>query len=111
MTTKTKTKVATVTNAQGVEFNVVVVPPGAAYGLEDRLTNDKGKPLVEFYDARYDFWEHGQFVSRYYAETLLPWSGTGLNLDGGVPAWTLEAAPMREAMAAVVAFLARGMAA
>ena len=88
----------------GLEFNVVVVPVGAAYGRDDCLTND-GKLMVEFYDARYLHTEHGQFVTRYNAETLLPWKGNGLCLDGGVPNWSLDAAAMQEAMDAVVAHL------
>jgi len=100
-----KERVATVTNARtGLSFAVVVVPTGAAYGLEDCLTNDGGL-MVEFYDTRFPHTEHGQFVSRYYASTLLPWKGGGLCLDGGVPNWSLDAGAMREAMDAVVSYL------
>lgn len=105
-----KIEVAKVTNGStGIAFAVVVVPPGAAYGLDDCLTNDTGKPMVEFYDTRYPHTEHGQFVSRYYASTLLPWEGTGLNLDGGIPDWQLDAPAMKEAMDGVVRFLAAGV--
>jgi len=104
-----KTQVATVTNSQtGIAFNVVVVPKGAVYGHEDCLTHDKESPLVEFYDTRYPHTEYGQFVSRYYAKTLLPHRGGGLCLDGGIPNWSLDAAAMEEAMDAVVVFLAKG---
>ena len=88
----------------GLTFNVVVVPVGAAYGLDDCLTNE-GKLMVEFYDARHSSTEHGQFVTRYNAEVLLPHNGRGLCLDGGVPNWSLDAAAMKEAMDAVVAHL------
>lgn len=51
--------------------------------------------VVAFYDARYDFTEHGQFVSDYNPETMLERErGYGLNLDGGVPNWTVDAGAM-----------------
>ena len=101
-----KTQVATVTNSHtGISFNVVVVPKGAAYGAEDCLTNE-GSLMVEFYDIRYPHTEYGQFVSRYYAKTLLPHRGGGLCLDGGIPNWTLDAPSMTKAMDAVVTHLA-----
>ena len=58
-------------------FNVRIVNAGDTYGRNDCLVNDKAK-LVEFYDKRYlqDSWMgRGQFVSRYYASTLLDGSG------------------------------------
>jgi hypothetical protein len=62
---------------------------------------DNGRPwlietngeLVAFYDTRYEHSNFGQFVSRYYIDTIL--KGTaGLCLDGGVPEWTISAAGM-----------------
>jgi hypothetical protein len=49
---------------------------GDRYGLDNKLVHDKildGKKdvLVEFYDTRFLHDNIGQFVSRYYAETLL----------------------------------------
>ena len=86
-------------------FNVRIVRTGDAYGLDDRLIND-GAPLVEFYDNRHMHTPRGQFVSRYYIDTLLDRpDGLGLALDGGVPAWTVNADDMR----LVVAYL-RGVA-
>lgn len=56
------------------------------------------RDTVEFYDRNYDFTPDGQFVSRYYAETLLEDSeaskGKGLVLDTGTPAWTVGAREM-----------------
>jgi hypothetical protein len=77
------------------KFNVRVVNKGDKYGLNFCLTHDGDKPLVEFYDVRYPHTEFGQFVSRYYVETILSDKGngpknSGLNLHGGVPEWTVS---------------------
>jgi hypothetical protein len=81
------------------KFNVRVVNKGDKYGLNLCLTHEEDKPLVEFYDARYPHTEFGQFVSRYYVETILGDDGDGpkncgLNLDGGIPDWTVSAKDM-----------------
>jgi hypothetical protein len=56
--------------------------------------------LIEFYDARYPFDKDkhdqkklGQFIGRYYADTLLsdPEDLRGLNLHGGIKDWSLDA--------------------
>jgi hypothetical protein len=80
------------------KFNVRVVNTGDKYGRDFCLTNE-GKPLVEFYDARYPHTEFGQFVARYYVETILEGDGygpkdSGLSLDGGIPEWTVSASDM-----------------
>jgi hypothetical protein len=77
-------------------WTVRFVEKGDRYGLKDCLINN-GLPLVEFYDARFDHTDFGQFVSRYHVETLLeePWHGGGLSLDGRVPAWTVSARCMK----------------
>ena len=79
------------------KFNVRIVNTGDKYGRNDCLTNDKDA-LVEFYDSRYDlqdFMGRGQFVSRYYVETILNGEyPNGLSLDGGIPAWTVSADEM-----------------
>ena len=67
---------------------VRIVEKGDKYGLDDCLDNT-GKPLVEFYDTRYELTDLGQFVSRYHIDTLLGGDG-GLNLDGGVPSWNIN---------------------
>lgn len=49
------------------------------------------KPIVEFYDARYDHTPNGQFICEYYLSTLQESDRfTGLNLNGGVPAWRID---------------------
>ena len=86
----------TVTADNGVTFLVRIVREGERYGRNDCLTHDEPMPLVEFYDTRYPHTERGQFVSRYYADTIaaIP-SGRGLDLDGGVPDWTIDGESMR----------------
>ena len=81
------------------KFNVRIVNKGDKYGRDFCLTHNEDKPLVEFYDARYPHTEFGQFVSRYYVETILGDDGYGskaggLSLDGGIPEWTVSASDM-----------------
>jgi len=82
------------------KFNVRVVNYGDKYGRDFCLTHDEQKPLVEFYDSRYPHTEFGQFVSRYYVETILgedKWGRAegGLCLDGGnADSWTVSAEDM-----------------
>ena len=78
-----------VTNDNNITFSVV-------------LSKDKkDQTLVSFYDTRYDHTQYGQFVGRYYANTLLGldgWSSRGssirdrgLNLHGGIDDWSINA--------------------
>lgn len=84
-------------------FNVRILRKGEKYGLKECLTHKECKTLVEFYDYRHrndKEWKRGQFVSRYYAETLLEHDvNFGLSLDGGIPEWTVSADYMREILA------------
>lgn len=97
MDTTTNSKViAKVTNSEhegrpssGVTFNVIWVPTGGRYGREGCLVN-RGAPMVEFYDARHPHTEHGQFVTRYFADSLAECTGTGLCLDGGCASWSID---------------------
>lgn len=103
------TPIATITNANGIAFTMRLVRKGDGYGRDLALIHDKDRPLVEFYDARHACdptkekgGEYGQFVSRYYAETLLSGGADrGLNLEGSVPAWTIDAPAYRLALAIV----------
>ena len=54
-------------------------------------TETRLKAMVEFYDRRYMHTNYGQFIGRYYLETLLERNIVGLCLDGGVPSWSLSA--------------------
>lgn len=91
-------------NSEGRAFNVRHVPAGSGYGRDYAVENDEA--MIEFYDATnlrlpdeskgYDqSMAHGQFVSRYHISTLRDHpSGVGLNLDGGVSAWSVDAQSM-----------------
>lgn len=108
--TTTITQVQTFTNNAGRTFAVRLLPHGARYGLRNSVVNDKGT-LVEFYDTTFaddgpgagdGFGPLGQFVSRYFAATLLGMDrysnvrrGEGLCLDGGNPqVWSIDGATM-----------------
>lgn len=82
----------TVTNSQGVPFNVRLCRVGDSYGLKQCLINEYKEPMIEFYDARYmdgRFEELGQFVSRYLLSTFLQVEN-GVDLYSGVDAWTVN---------------------
>lgn len=68
---------------------VRIVEHGDNYGLNGTLTHKWERPLVEFYDTRHEHTDFGQFVSRYFLETLIDGEG-GLNLQGGVPMWSIN---------------------
>ena len=54
-------------------YNVRIVKTGERFGLNDCMENNETAPLVEFYDARQSqqkFGPRGQFVWRYYLDTL-----------------------------------------
>jgi len=89
-----------VKNANGRGWSVRLLRKGDNYGLNDVLTVNQEEPLVEFYDATYANDARfdvglGQFVSRYYATSLAESAG-GLNLDGGVAVWFVDADAMTE---------------
>lgn len=84
-------------NDRGRRFGVRIVREGDRYGLDDCLTHDEREPLVEFYDMTYagaDFGPRGQFVSRYYRCTLMDQQFAGLDLDGGIDVWKVDAYAM-----------------
>ena len=91
----------------GTPFVARMVRHGDRYGLDMCLTHtpkpeyDFDSPLIEFYDARYDFDKDtdgtplGQFVSRYYLSTLhgplRHWTtNQGVQLHGNVAAWSVD---------------------
>lgn len=79
-----------VTNSNGLSFNVRIVRKGDTYGRNNCLTHDEDKALVEFYDTRFPHTSLGQFVSRYYADTMLNRGPRALDLDSGIPSWTID---------------------
>lgn len=87
----------TVTNDNGIPFNVVIRPEAPCAGCNK---------AVHIYDDRFHDWpswkEFGQFVSSYYTDTILSHrDGEGINLDGGAPDWNLSA----ENVAAIKEFI------
>lgn len=92
----------TVTNDAGRAFTVRVVLMGDTWGRDDCLTHEEPDPLVEWYDLTYvdKFGPRGQKVSYYYLSTLADHDpARGLALDGGVPAWTVSAGNVADAVA------------
>lgn len=100
-----KCKMLTVWNTEiKRSFNVRIVEKGDKYGMGMCLTHDADDPLVEFYDASYNFDKDengrvlGQFVSRYYMSTLAgEYTGVhGLCLDmGNADSWTVDKTSMK----------------
>jgi hypothetical protein len=97
------------TNSSGRVFTVKVLEPGDRYGRNDVLTWEDdprfGKRAVEFYDRTYAgdrFGEDGQFISRYYEDTLLERAaihqGVGIDLQGDVPVWKIDGTTFSEIM-------------
>lgn len=82
-----------VENGNGITFRVVLLLDGQCinYPAASEITR---RPLVEFYDSRFPHTPDGQFVSRYYLDTLLSGRETGLDLQGDVPAWAIDDAGM-----------------
>lgn len=74
----------------------------ASNGVPFRAVVDAN--MVEFFDRRYieGFTPDGQFVSRYYVDTLIgdrimpgfERGHRGLDLHGGIPDWTIDANTM-----------------
>jgi hypothetical protein len=104
MTQAMATPVRTFTTSQGRTFAVRILPAGAHQGGGARRVTDVA--MVEFYDTTYadDGYEPGgqhgygplgQFVTRYTFGTMISHEG-GLNLDGGVDVWSVDAATMRQ---------------
>jgi hypothetical protein len=100
--------VITIKTARGVPFNVRIVRKFHRYGRGECFTHYEDEPLIEFYDARYieGFGPLGQFVARYYAETLLERDDYGLALYGRERDWVVDAATMRKLRAKMAEILA-----
>jgi len=79
------------TSISGLPLLVVFLPPGTWAGYPAAKSD---KPLVEFYDTRYDHTLFGQFTGgRYYADELLKVDriGRGLALNGSNRDWMISA--------------------
>lgn len=76
------------------KWNIKVVPANDSSRRKTGHADLDADSIVQFYDnsqSKEVFGEDGQFVSSYYLQTLLEHKGGGLCLDGGVPAWTVNA--------------------
>lgn len=79
----------------GVVFRARFIPLGDRYGVSCCLKN-KEKPMVEIYDTRFNFTQHGQFIARYFVDTVLEHNdNTGLILLGNEPEWVLNPLNMK----------------
>lgn len=102
--TPDEAELITVKNDDDRVFVVRIVREGDRYGLNDCLTHDDPRPMIEFYDATYigdKFGPRGQFTGgRYFVETLDERydSAVDLALDGGIPVWSLTAQNVRDAL-------------
>jgi hypothetical protein len=80
-----------VVSEKKVPYNVLYLENG-----DGTQTECEGS-LVRFYDSRFRFTPHGQFVSCYYVSTLLESPRVpprGLCLQGGVREWDIDAVTM-----------------
>lgn len=82
---------------KAVPMLVRLVQPGDRYGRKGEIVREKMETLVEFYDLRHPGFAAGnpenipgQFISRYLSNTIMEIEEDGLNLDGGVPDWTVS---------------------
>lgn len=85
-----------VNSSTGIKWNCRILNRGDKYGLNYCLTHNIDKPLVEFYDSRFPHTEYGQFVCRYWVETILESANDGLILDFGIPNWQIDADQMQQ---------------
>jgi hypothetical protein len=89
----------------GIPFCARILTKGTGYGRWDgqswALTHDKERPVIEFYDARYSHTPFGQFVSRYFVDTLKDCT-RGLVLDAGSPRSHLSATEVALSIHALV---------
>lgn len=82
-------------------IRAIFLPEGMPSPNYPNMTMDSNKSNVEFYDRRYAgprFTPDGQFITRYYVSTLLEPLKTqetirGLNLNGGIPDWSIGPRP------------------
>jgi hypothetical protein len=103
-------KTISVVNPEGRTFNVRLVFKGE--NRNDYSVHDNDDPLVEFYDATHiphvpQAGGLGQFVSSYYASTLLERESKpyALNLDGVVDAWWVS----KENVDEVISFIRKNV--
>ena len=83
---------------RGIRWQVRVIREGDRYGAGAQLIRENEEVLVEFWDMD-QFKGMGQFVSRYYLDTLqeIP-EGRGLSLNLSIHRWHLSGKGMREVL-------------
>lgn len=94
--THAKQNIMGITAANGIHFVVRRIEAETPF---HGRTNSRA--LIAFYDARYPHTEYGQFIAGYYAHTLDGVSG-GLDLNGGVAAWKIDAKTMKEIQSTLI---------
>lgn len=92
-------EIMSITADHGVRFNVRILREGDPYGASRALFwEHEDRPGVEFYDTRYveGFTPLGQFVSRYFVDTILAMAAFGgLHLLTSEPSWKIDGQSMR----------------
>jgi hypothetical protein len=80
----------------GTPFRAVLVPAGEP--CPNHEDGYKKEDMLEFYDRRYSHTLDGQFITRYYVQTLLQdhelisdCNMRGLDLMGAIPTWKIDA--------------------
>ncbi len=74
-----------------IPMRAVFVPAGEQPPNHQKTAPDS-KNMIEFYDSRYPHTPDGQFITRYYVETLREGNKyAGLDLYGSVPDWKIDA--------------------
>lgn len=88
-----KIEMLDIENSQGVPFRVVYIPAGVSCPhCADSYCD--GENRVEFYDRRYDLTPNGQFISAYFASTIVNKPVGGIDLAGGVADWKIDTRAM-----------------
>ena len=83
--------VFSVKNDFGIVFNIKIVRDGEKQHSVNGELVHSGKPIVEFYDKRFEHTPLGQYVSSYYVSTILEiGENEGLCLDTGSRNWCLS---------------------
>lgn len=87
-------KLMFVENQNGRQFAIRVIGKGDNYGRNRCLTLKEDNQLIEFYDVegagKECFDELGQYIERYYIDTIMEIDGYGLNLSADVETWGIE---------------------
>jgi hypothetical protein len=82
----------------GRPFAAKILRKGDAYGLNDCLVWQNDHIGVEFYDFSYSnvesFGYWGQYMSRYFVESILDVENQGLCLEGCIPEWNINSSEM-----------------